>query len=48
MHQMPYIPYKNNSNGIKNIMGTPKQNVRLLGRTNENYKLLGNANTPSK
>jgi len=45
---MTYIPYKNNSKSIKNILGTPKQNVRLLGRTNENYKLLGNANTPSK
>jgi hypothetical protein len=48
MPQMPYLPFKNNSNGIRNVIGTPKQNLRLLGRNNESYKRLGMPNTQPK
>jgi len=41
---MNYMPSKNNSNGIRNVIGTPKQNVRIIGKTNGNYKRLGISN----
>ena len=45
---MNYVPVKNNSNGTRNVIGTPKQNVRLLGKTNGNYKRLGASNSQPK
>jgi hypothetical protein len=45
---MNYIPVKNNSNGTRNVIGTPKQNVRILGKTNGNYKRLGASNSQPK
>lgn len=42
---MNYMPSKNNSNGTRNVIGTPKQNIRLLGKTNGNYKRMGTSNS---
>lgn len=46
--QALYPTFRNTSNGTRNVMGTPKQSVRLLGKTSESFKRLGMPNTQPK
>ena len=35
---------KNVNMSVKNIMGTPRANIKKMGKSNSNYKKMGNSN----